>query len=381
MRSLADLLTSSEGLDYLRSRGVLTDRGEFRSRLEPPIDSGLATSLAGGSRRPVCSGQQLCVDYRASVVSKIELLLEMESDDELLPFFLWVDTDRVGSDNLMTKFAWPEPSKKGPVTILPPGARDVEARFARIDPSVLSTALGRLETHLRQSRFDDEREAIDRFLRLKALFTREGVDVVSAFNLRLSRFLLTEVLGSAPRSTILSDQLHEGFVCAEMDLVLNHLPEVVQEFNHARQVLIQEGVDPQVGPLEPDYLPLFVSCERDGRRLRLHHKVDGSDHFAVCQCRCGQDYAFHLGRGRLSVAQLVSTGRWSPDVSFPMLFNDSVSGFVAGRSSAIYLIVFSEVMRRVLGKRPVPIMVPAALGTAAKREGLVDSLLHRYFFA
>ena len=66
------------------------------------------------------------------------------------------------------------------------------------------------------------------------------------------------------------------------------------------------------------------------------------------------------------------------DVCVPIFMNDLVSGFVAGRSSALYSLVMNEVLRRVLGKRPVPILVPnndSPIGSGAPQ---VDSLLHDY---
>jgi hypothetical protein len=61
------------------------------------------------------------------------------------------------------------------------------------------------------------------------------------------------------------------------------------------------------------------------------------------------------------LAEMVATGRWSPDVCLPLYLNDLTSGWVAGRSTALYTLVLHEVQRRVLGKRPVPVLVPPAL--------------------
>jgi hypothetical protein len=278
----------------------------------------------------------------------------------------------------MTKFAWPSPSKKGAITILPPGAKEVEARFARIDASQLSSAISRLETQLRQSH-QRVPGAIDKYLQLRSFFVNGHADSLSGFNLQLTDFLLSQVLGYTPRSLVLSDQLDRPYILEGVDLFLNRVGKVVKVFNEAREALTEEGIDPQVRALDEDYLPLFYSCDADDRRLRLHHYTDGNDHYAVSVCKCGRFYKFHLGSDRLSIAEIAQTERWSPDVCFPIFFNDLVSGFVAGKSSAIYLIILNEVLREVLDKKPVPILVPENLSLREDNNDPTDSLIYRYF--
>lgn len=89
-------------------------------------------------------------------------------------------------------------------------------------------------------------------------------------------------------------------------------------------------------------------------------------------------YKFHLGQGKLSIAKIVQTGRWSPDVCFPIFFNDLVSGFVAGKSSALYLMVMNQVMQQALNKRPVPVLVPPGLDAPDEAPDKPDSLLYKY---
>jgi hypothetical protein len=378
VQTLADLLNSSDGLNFLESKGVFIDHKRFKDQLKTPAKADMTDYFGIEDKKLVCSGQQVYVDYRQSVLSKIEILREMERDEDLFPFFLWLDTDRSGSDNLMTKFAWPAPGKKGAITILPPGTREVEARFARIDSSQLSSAIDRLETYLRQSNKKVE-GAKNKFLQLRAFFANGHAETLSAFNLQLTNFLLTQVLGFTPRFILLSEQLGRPYIRDAVDLFLNRVEDVVKVFNEARQSLAQEGVDPQVRSLEEDYLPLFYSCEADDTRLRLHHFIDGNDHFAVSTCRCGRDYKFYLGKNMLSIAEIAQTDRWSPDVCFPIFFNDLVSGFVAGKSSAIYLMILNEVLREVLDKKPVPILVPESLRLGGSESAQIDSLLYRYF--
>src|SRR5512135_3120558 len=141
MQSLADLMNSPPGLSFLESAGVFVSNQQFKERLKVPAQACLPGLLGAEGTRLVCSGQQVYVDYQASVLSKIQVLRDLGRDPAIFPFFLWVDTDRSGSDNLASKFAWPAPSKKGAITILPPGTGDVELRFASLDAMQLSSAI------------------------------------------------------------------------------------------------------------------------------------------------------------------------------------------------------------------------------------------------
>jgi hypothetical protein len=378
LQTLADLLNSAEGLAFLESEGVFIEQRAFKDRLRKPAKANLADEFHADNTYLVCSGQQVYVDYQQSVLSKIEVLQDMEKEKDLYPFFIWVDTDRSGSDKLVTKLAWPGPSKKGPITILPPGTREVETRFARIDSSQLSSAIARLETFLRQSG-EERKGAKDKFLQLHTFFTNGQAGTLSEFNLRLTDFLLTQVLGFTPRSVTLSSLLNREYILDEVNLFVNRVGDVVEVLNEAMGTLADKGIDPQVTPLDEGYLPLFYSCDVDDTRLRLYHYVDGNDHFAVSACKCGQDYRFYMGSGTLSIADIAETDRWSPDVCFPIFFNDLVSGFVAGKSSAIYLIVLNEALRQVLDKTPVPILVPKSLGVNGSESPQIDSLIYRYF--
>jgi hypothetical protein len=378
VQTLADLMSSPAGLSFLESAGVFVSGQQFKEQLEAPAKAHLAGRLGAEATRLVCSGQQVYVDYQVSVLSKIQVLRDLGRDRTIFPFFLWVDTDRSGSDNLASKFAWPAPSKKGAITILPPGTRDVELRFANLDAAQLSSAIAKLETHLRQSG-QKRPGAKDRYLRLRAFFTDPTVATLSEFNLRLSEFLLAQVLDFVPRSLLLSELLAAAEVWEEVNGALNDLVGVVRVFNEARQSLVDWDIDPQVGPLDEHYLPLFYSCDADATRLRLYHQSDRGDHFAAADCKCGRSYRFHLGNGHLSVAEVAHSGRWSLDVCFPIFLNGFVSGYVAGKSSALYLIVLNEVLRKVLAKRPVPILVPESLGHAVPQAAGADSLLYRYF--
>ncbi len=378
MQTLMDVLNSAGGVSFLESKGVFVDPQDFKDQLKMPAKPNLADDIGAANAKLVCSGQQIYVDYRHSVLSKIVTLQTMEQDEDLFPFFLWVDTDRSGSDNLITKFAWPNSSKKGPISILPPGTRDIESRFVTLDTGRLLRAIDKLETHLRQSG-QKRKGAKQKYQQLRAIFADENPGTLSEFNLRLTDFLLTNVFEYIPHSAVLSDLLDIPVLLDEVDSFINGIDGVVQVFNEAVQALAQKGIDPQVNLLPGNYLPLFFSCGVDDKRLRLYHHIDGNDHFAVSACKCGQEYRFHLGHRALSIAEIAQTDRWSPDVCFPIFFNDLVSGFVAGKSSAIYLMVMNEVLRKVLDKTPVPILVPQSLRDVESDQIQVDSLIYRYF--
>jgi len=377
MQNLADLMRSPRGQEWLASKGVFTSPQKFTESLKSPAQSDLAVMLGVNGRKLICSGQQLYIDYHQSVLSKILTLREFKDDPDLFSFFLWVDTDRSGSDNLITKFAWPEDSKKGPIRITPSGIRDIESRFVQLDPGQLRSAIDKLETHLRQSNVI-RKSAKSKYLELRGLFIRESIGTLSDFNYQVTYFLLNKHLGYSPEAVILSEAINRGLITAEVNLFINHLDEGIKIFNASVRSMRELGMDPQVEIRDQDYLPLFYSCNADNQRLRLKHVVEAGGHFATCTCKCGRSYRFNLGQNTLSIAEIAETQRWSPDVLMPAFFNDYVSGYVAGKSSALYLLVINEMLQQVLGKTPVPILVPESLGMSNPEPGHVDSLLYDY---
>jgi hypothetical protein len=377
MQSLADLMGSSEGQQWLASKGVFTSSQQFRESLKAPARSDLTVILGMDGKKPICSGQQLYIDYHQSVLSKILTLREFKDDPDLFPFFLWVDTDRSGSDNLITKFAWPVDSKKGPIRITPSGMKDIESRFVQLDPVQLRGAIDKLATHLLQSNVV-RKSAKSKYQELRTFFDRESAGILSGFNYQVTYFLLNKHLGYSPNAVILSESINQGLITEEVNLIVNHLDEMIKVFNASVQSMQVMGIDPQVEIRDQDYLPLFYSCNVDNLRLRLKHVVENGDHFAVCTCKCGETYRFNLGQNTLSIAEIAETQRWSPDVLMPAFFNDYVSGYVAGKSSALYLLIINDVLQQVLGKTTVPILVPESLGKSNLTPDQVDSLLYDY---
>jgi hypothetical protein len=378
MQNLADLMRSPRGQEWLVSKGVFTSQQKFTEGLKSPARSDLAVTLGVNGRKLICSGQQLYIDYHRSVLSKILTLREFKDDPDLFSFFLWVDTDRSGSDNLITKFAWPLDSKKGPIRIIPSGMKDIESRFVQLDPVQLRSAIDKLGTHLRQSNVV-RKSAKSKYMGLRTFFERESVGILSDFNYQVTYFLLDKHLGYSPEAVILSDVINRGLITAEVNLLINHLDEVIKVFNASVRSMQALGIDPQVEIRDQDYLPLFYSCNADNQRLRLKHVAQAGGHFATCTCKCGQSYRFNLGQNTLSIAEIAETQRWSPDVLMPAFFNDYVSGYVAGKSSALYLLIINDILQQVLGKTPVPILVPESLGTSNPEPDQVDSLLYDYF--
>jgi hypothetical protein len=377
MQTLADLMNSPQGQQWLATKGVFTSQQQFRESLNVPVRSDLAVTLGVHGKKLICSGQQLYIDYHQSVLSKILSLQEFKDDPSLFPFFLWVDTDRSGSDNLITKFAWPVDSKKGPIRITPSGMKDIESRFVQLDPIQLRSAIDKLGTHLRQSNVV-RKSAKSKYLELQTFFDRESAGILSDFNYQVTYFLLNRHLGYSPDAVILSEAINQGLITKEVSLVINHLDEMIKVFNASIQSMQELGIDSQVEIRDQDYLPLFYSCDVDNQRLRLKHVVESGDHFAIGTCKCGEVYRFNLGQSDLSIAEIAKTRRWSPDVLMPAFFNDYVSGYVAGKSSALYLIIINDILRQVLGKNPVPILVPESLGKSNSDPDQVDSLLYDY---
>ena len=176
-----------------------------------------------------------------------------------------------------------------------------------------------------------------------------------------------------------SEIVNCGMITDAVNLCLNNIVGFISVFNESDHSLMEMEINPQVKPLAEDYFPLYYACEIDNRRIKLYHKIDGIDHYAVGTCKCGVDYRFFLGSNKsLAVDELAATNRWSPDVCLPLFWNDLVSGVVAGKSSALYGLVLNEVLSRALGKKPVPVLVPKSLGVKESTPSQFDSLIYSY---
>jgi len=376
--SLTYLLNSSEGLRFLASKGMVVDRREFEAQLRIPVISRLCELLDVQDTKPVYSAQEVYIDYSRAVLSKLLVLHELEQEPDVFPFFLWVDTDRCGSDQFSVRIVWPLYGQKRAIRISPKALDAMESRFVALDPSVLKKAIDRLSAYLLQTPVEDRRKAQAKYDELRALFLQPNAQTLSEFNLRVTYFLLNNQLGIHPRPVILSNLINRGALTDEVTVFMDHLDDIVNVFNESVQALVQKGIDPHIKPLNAQYLPLHFSCPADNRRLRLEHVITGKGHFATATCKCGVNYSFYLGERTLSMDELAATKRWSPDVCLPIFLNDLVSGWVAGRSSALYSMVFHDVLRKVLNKTPVPILVPQSLSRRESTPDLFDSLIYSY---
>jgi len=378
MRTLMDLLNSTEGLRLLESRGVFVAQNEFTDQLRSPVRSDLGDifNIEKGAKL-VYAAQQIYVDYRQSVLSKISVLQNLEKEEDIFSLFIWSDTDRSGSDKLITKIVWPDRDRTVSIPIAPPGTKDVEPKFISLDTLQLQKAIDRLGTLLFQST-NIKQETKSKYRQLRILFLPERAVTLRDFNHQLVHFLLGNHLGWSPPSMFVSEIVNCGMITDAVNLCLNNIAGFISVFNESVYSLMEMEINPQVRPLAKDYLPLHYACEIDNKKIKLYHKIDGTDHYAVGTCKCGVDYRFFLGSKLLAIDELAATNRWSPDVSLPIFLNDLVSGHVAGKSSALYGLVLNEVLSKALGKKPVPVLVPKSLGVEENTPSQFDSLIYSY---
>lgn len=384
MRTLEDLLNSSEGLSLLESKGIFVVQDDFIERLEVPANSTLTASLGLENRKPVYAAQQIYVDCTRSMLSRMAILKELKQAENVSPFFLWSDIDRAGSDPLTVKFFWPLYDQKKTIRVCPRAVEDMEPRFIPLDAAQLQQAMDTLEIYLVQTVRSKRKRARakEKYEQFKAVFLQEPVGTLGEFNHRVVYFLLNNYADLNPPSVIFSDIINQDIITAEVNLFLNHLDDVISIFNEAVHSLIQQEIDPQVRPLAKDYLPLNYSCPVDHRRLKLYREIKGHDQFAVATCKCGENYRFYLGSKRLAIDQIGQTGRWSTDVCLVLFLNDLVSGYVAGKSSGIYYgLVMKEVLEKVLNKHRIPILLPESLGAKVNGPKQFDSLIYSYLTA
>jgi hypothetical protein len=383
MSALAELAASEQGAALLREEGVFLDRRSFLAAISPPARDALARLSQppgrddGRARAIVYMGQQLSVDYGASVFAKLALLSELGASHDVRGCGLWVDVDRAGSDKQMTVIQWPRRGGRAGVSLAPPGSKDREPRFIPIEKPELLRALDRLRTYLGEARVG--RQGLDRYAHLRDVLCRNPGDTLADLSAGITDLLLAEY-GIRLAPVRLSRLLEERDLTEQVEACLNALPRVIEVFNRAVFDLRERGIDPLLHPLADDYLPLRISCASDATRLPLQRRDGPDGAYAVATCRCGARYRFRLGRRELSFDEIAQTHRWSPDVLLLTLVNDLASGLVVGKSSAIYGMVLNRVLREALDKDPIPMLVPKGLTSHARdRTRLVaDSLMVSY---
>jgi len=378
MQTINDLLNSLEGRRYLEAHNITTSQVTFVANLKAPRNPVLQQYLGVGGQKPVFAFQQIYVDITQSMLDRFGLLEDLTGFDSLAPFFLWIDTDRVGSDKVTTRIYWPHWGKVQSIPICPHAVKDIESRFVKMDPDRLDAALGKLGSYLVQTvPGKGARSAANRkFNRLKDIFLENHFRKLSGFNHTVSSFLLKEYTGLDPVSVFVSDLVNEGLLTAEIEAVLNHLDGVIEAFNQAREGLIRLNINPVVKPLAENYLPLNYTCPNCRRRLRLVRENKDGDQYAAAACRCGETPRFYLGRQCLAVSELAHTHRWSPDISLAFFMNDLVSGFVGGGSSGVYFgLLMKAALEQALGKQRVPVLLPEK---PVKPREQFDRLIYRY---
>jgi hypothetical protein len=382
MDSLAELLASARGAALLEERGVLTDASAFAERLRPPARTELADLLGVPSdRHLVYVGQQVCADLSFATAAKFAAARELAIDFDVTPAILWHDMDSTRSERYGARMVLPTAKRLHGIWLVPRQSTDVEPRFVAVERAALEAAFADLSTWAENARPGDREAARAQVSRLAAVALADDLTTLAQVTRGIATTLLREELGLEAPAVSASEMVAAGLLVDAVEEYLANLDDVVRVFNDAVAELLAEGVDPLVRPLPPDYLPLRFSCPRDDTRLRLARERRGQDIFATATCHCGESYAFHLGGRRATLGELTETGRWSIDVSMPIHHNHLASGWIAGRSTALYGLVFNEVLIRVLGRMPIPVFAPLELTDAAARDGSAETLLVRHLLS
>lgn len=368
MRDLDQLRSDPTGRRFLEEALTFDDPALFLTSLTSPAAAdGLSTE------HRVYAHQQVYLDYRASVVAKFQTLRTLSDlSPDLRTDFLWIDTDRSGSDKLSLRLYLDGRHGAIPVRLAPSGCESREPRFVATDPLRLCQGVDHMESII-GSIPPASAAALMRLRRLRPLIEAGGT--LADLNRRVSDFLLQEVLAFRPHPVLVSELTASGTLTPALNAILNQLPEFVATFNERIGMLRSADIDPKVSPLPEDYLPFFVAAPGDRRRLRPRLVRDGGMHLACVIDGMGGTHCYPLGREELSVDQLVGQVDYSPDVTLPILVNEHYSGMVCGKSSALYLLVFADVMRKVLGMAPIPVLVPAHWDVF---PGAFDSLVAAY---
>lgn len=374
MRSLGELLASEEGMSLLETRGILTSEESFVGSLLPPSDGRLA-GLVGvaPSQALVYAAHQLMADYPESVSAKLRAAQHIAGRPDVRAVLLWLDMDRAGADRMAGGTVVRGP---GGILRMRLAARrhdDKEVRFVPVDPDHLDETIRKIEAWARH-----HGTAGGRLVQIADRLREVSPRTLAEANTAVTSYLLRDHLEMTQPFVLVSDLADRGFLTGTVNDIVNAIDDVVIVFNAATDSLLAADVDPQVHRLRPDYLPLYYSCDREDRRCSLSRVRSGVDTFAVARCACGAFYRFHLGSRSLSVGELAATGRWSTDVTLPIYLNDLASGIVAGRSSAMYGMVLNEVLEKVLGRRPVPMLLPPDLPGVLAAGAEKESLLQRY---
>ncbi len=371
MRDLIALRSTRAGRALLEKEMIFDDAERFSALLSPPRFGEAAQT--GQDNLPVYVHQQTYLDFQSSVVAKLQAMRDLDDRmSNVRSDFIWIDTDRAASDKLGLRLYLPGGHGKVPVRLAPGGCERHETRFIALDRDRIHDALSRMR-HVVVQMPGDQGTRLERFERLIPILDSGGT--LADLSLAVSGFLFAETLSFEPRPILVSNLIASRMLHTALETILNGQRQFVDVVNTRIRLLRALDIDPQIKPLPADYLPLFMKCPVDGRRLRLRLETDGCTKLACATDSGGGEHRFELGQTVLTMEALDRNVQWSPDISLPVLVNDLYSGMVAGKSSALYMLVLNTAMREVLSMVPCPVLVPADLEVF---PGQFDSLLYAY---
>ncbi len=360
MQTLAALLSDPRGADLLAGHGVFSAPEPFLAALRPAMGpKGASGSL------PVYLHQQPAPDFGAGVVAKIAALIDLSqrSGGRVMPHLVAIDTDRAASSRGATRLVLDDDGPRPQVfPLTPPGSKYLEFRHIRTDPAQLAGVVGRLAAHLARHGTPAQQarlQCIAPHIAPEEAGKGAGVDY-GRLAAGIGAFLIGAQFGTVPEISFSSALQDHPVARRALVGVLGGLDGFVAAVNDQIAAHHALGLGTAIGPLPPDYLPLFYSCPVTGERMRLHRRREGGVVMAEALSRHGRSYRFSLGRGD-EIDALAATGRWSVDVMLPVLLADMFSGLVVGRSSALYGMVMQAGLRKAFGTSICPMLVPPAL--------------------
>jgi len=250
--------------------------------------------------------------------------------------------------------------------------KNIETRFVKLDQKQIRSSIDRLGTLIRQT--NPSQKAIESYSALRKLFSETNASTLAELNLEVTSFLVEDYLQVSINNIIASQLIQDPIVLDALKCLISQREGVIEAYNNSVQKLVELGIDPQVRKLPPFYLPLHFSCDQDNTRVNLTYNKKGEDHYAAGECKCGKTFEFFIGSNtNVNLDEVVSTNRWSPDVTLPLLLREGISGAIVGKSSALYGIVLNQVLKEALSKTPVPMLVPNSSGDTNPQ-----SLIHNY---
>lgn len=379
MRSLSDLRRDPGGAAFLERNGVYLDPAEFVGALEPPRDPALVETLGlGGTGNLVYIGQQVCADMGPSTIAKFAAARDLVRDHGVPLAILWHDLDSTQSERYGARVVLPSGRRLRGVWLAPRALEDAEPRFIPVARERLEELIAALQTWVHYACPEDRDAARERVMGLARALLSPEIHTLADANRAISSVMLRDRLGLDVPSVFASEMLARGLLVDSVAAYIERIDEVVSVFNRTVERLVAQDIDPQIRPLREDHLPLWFACPQDGTRLRLNRRESAGQTLASATCRCKTEYSFRLGAHPIDLSELLATERWGIDVSMPVHHNRLASGWVGGRSSVLYALVFNAVLTEVFGQQPIPVLCPSDLGTAAETGQEPETLLLHY---